>query len=45
VRGANVLKPLAGLVSCIFVDYMEYRLPYNIEDIDNNKIIKVNVVL
>lgn len=41
---ADVLKPLAGLISCSFVDYVEYRFPRNIEDVDDNGIIEIDVV-
>jgi hypothetical protein len=45
MRSANILQLLASLISCTFVNYIKYKLSYNIEDIDNNGIVKVNVVL
>jgi hypothetical protein len=44
MRGVDVLKPLTGLVSCTFVDYVEYKLPRNIEDVDDNGVIEIDVV-
>jgi hypothetical protein len=44
MRGADILQPLAGLVSCTFVNYVKHRLPRNIEDVDDNGVVEVNVV-
>ncbi len=40
----NILKPLAGLVSSALVNDMEYRFARDIENINNNRVIKVNVI-
>jgi hypothetical protein len=44
MRGVDILQLLAGLVSCTFVNYVKHRLPCNIEDVDDNGVVKVNVV-
>jgi hypothetical protein len=44
VFSANIIKLSASLISSAFVDYVENRLPINIEDVDDYKVIKVNVV-
>jgi hypothetical protein len=41
---ADILKPLTGLISSAFIDYIEYKFPSYIEDIDNNQVIEVNVI-
>jgi hypothetical protein len=44
MRGINVLKPLTGLVSCTFIDYVKHKLPYNIKDVNDNGVIEIDVV-
>jgi hypothetical protein len=44
MRGADILQPLAGLVSCTFVNYVKHKLPRNIKDVDDNGVVEVNVV-
>jgi hypothetical protein len=44
MRGADILQLLAGLVSCTFVNYVKHKLPRNIEDVDDNRVVEVNVV-
>ena len=40
----NVLELLASLVTGVFVEYVEYRFPGNIKNIDNNGVIEVDIV-
>ena len=40
----DILKPLAGLVSGALVDDVKHRLSGDIEDVDDNRVIKVDVV-
>jgi hypothetical protein len=40
----DILEPLAGLISSAFIDYMEYKFPYYIKDIDDNRVIKIDIV-
>jgi hypothetical protein len=40
----DILKLLAGLISGALVDDVKYRLPGDIEDVDDNRVIKVDVV-
>ena len=42
--GADILKPLAGLIPRSFVDYVEYRFPRNVEDVDDDGVIEIDVV-
>jgi hypothetical protein len=40
----NILKPLTGLISSTLVNDVKYKLPGNIENVNDNRVIKVNVV-
>jgi hypothetical protein len=40
----DILEPLAGLVSSAFVNDVEYKFAGNIKNINDNRVIKVNVV-
>jgi hypothetical protein len=40
----NILEPLAGLISSAFIDNVKYRLTGNIENINNNGVVKANVI-
>jgi hypothetical protein len=40
----DILKPLAGLISGALVDDVKHRLPGDIEDVDDNRVIEVDVV-
>ena len=40
----NILEPLAGLVSSAFVDDVEHRFAGDIENIDDNRVIEIDVV-
>jgi hypothetical protein len=40
----NVLELLAGLVSSAFVDDVEHKFARNIENIDDNRVIEIDVV-
>ena len=40
----DILKPLAGLVSGALVDDVKHRLSGDIEDVDDNRVIEVDVV-
>ena len=40
----DILEPLASLISSAFVDDVKDRLPGDIENIDDNRVIEVNVV-
>ena len=40
----NIIKPSASLVSYSLVDNVKHRFPTDIEDIDDNRVIKVDVV-
>jgi hypothetical protein len=42
---ADVLEPLVSLKACGFVDYVKQWVAANIYNIDNNTVIKLNVVL
>jgi hypothetical protein len=44
MRDINVLKPLTGLISYTFINYVKYKLSCNIKDINDNGIIKINVI-
>jgi hypothetical protein len=44
VLSANVLKPFTGLVSGSFVDYIEDRFTINIKHINDNRVIKIDIV-
>ena len=39
---ADILKPLAGLVSCAFVDYVKHRLSSDI-NVDDYRVIEIDV--
>ena len=40
----DILEPLAGLVSSAFVDDVEHRFAGDIENIDDNRVIEIDVV-
>jgi hypothetical protein len=44
VGSTDILKPLAGLISSAFVDYVEHRFPRYIEDINDNRVVEIDVV-
>lgn len=39
-----ILEPSTSLISCSFVDYVEYRFALNVEHVDDNGVIEVDVV-
>ena len=41
---ANVLELFTGLVSGSFVDYIEDRFTINIKHINNNRVVKIDIV-
>jgi hypothetical protein len=40
----NILEPLASLILSAFINNVKYRLTGNIENINNNKVIKTNII-
>jgi hypothetical protein len=40
----NILKPLTGLISSALVNDMKYKFLKNIENVNDNRVIKVNIV-
>jgi hypothetical protein len=44
VSYTNILESLAGLVSSAFVDDMEYRFAGDIENIDDNRVIEIDII-
>ena len=40
----NILKLLAGLILSAFINNIKYKLTRNIENINNNKVIKANII-
>ena len=40
----DIIKPSTSLISYSLVDNIKYRFSINIEDIDDNRVIKVDVV-
>jgi hypothetical protein len=40
----NILELLAGLISSAFINNIKYKLTRNIENINNNRIIKANII-
>jgi hypothetical protein len=40
----DILEPLAGLVSSAFVNNVEHKFARDIENIDNNRVIEIDVV-
>jgi hypothetical protein len=42
---ANVLKPFTGLVSGSFVDYIKDKFAINVKHINDNRVVKIDIVL
>jgi hypothetical protein len=42
---ANVLKLFTGLVSGSFVDYIKDKFTINVKHINDNKVIKIDIIL
>ena len=40
----DILEPLAGLISSAFVNNVEYRFAGDIENINNNRVIEINII-
>ena len=40
----DISEPLAGLVLSAFVDNVEYRFARDIENINNNRVIEINII-
>ena len=40
----NILELLAGLISSAFINNIEYRFAGNIENINNNRVIEINII-
>ena len=40
----NILELLAGLISSTFINNIEYRFTRDIENINNNRVIEINIV-
>ena len=40
----DILEPLAGLVSSAFINDMEYRFIGDIENINNNRVIEIDII-
>jgi hypothetical protein len=40
----DILKLLTSLISSAFIDYVEYKFPRYIKDINDNRVIKIDVV-
>ena len=42
---ANILELFASLVPGSFVDYIEYRFTINVKYINDNRVIKIDIIL
>ena len=42
---ANILEPSTSLKACPFVDHMQERAAADVYDVDNDTIVKLNIVL
>jgi hypothetical protein len=40
----DILEPLASLVSSAFVDDMEHRFARNIENVDDYRVVEIDIV-
>ena len=40
----DILESLAGLVSSTFIDNIKYRFARDIENINNNRVIEINII-
>ena len=40
----DILEPLAGLISSAFVNNVEYRFAGDIENINNNRVIEIDII-
>jgi len=45
VFSANILELFASLVPGSFVDYIEYKFTINVKYINDNKVVKIDIIL